>query len=731
MKLLRMTATFGRLEQETLSLTEGLNVLQMPNEAGKSTWAEFLLAMLYGVDTSEREKTGVLPVKTKYQPWSGKPMEGVIELEHAGRRITLTRTSTARAPLGVFSAVYTDSGLPVEGMTGANCGETLLGVPKRVYQRSAFVRQAGLGLTPDDELEARLSALVTTGDEAVSFAAADKRLLAWQNRVRHNKTGLIPDAERELAAVDSALAALAGEHEKNLALRAQLQSLQAQQTACEEDLRALQAAQAQRKKAQLYDAKRAAMQAANRENAASAVCARLPREDALAVLSQEAAALLALPEQEPAASAPARPDCPQAFSGVDEERLLDKAQRDMREFDRMTAKKHRPSVPFWVLAALFAGLGAAGWFVRHEPLIPAAFALAALVCAVAALGNAAHDRRREAELSEAQALLTLYENHSRDEFYAYAVQYRDALRAWQAACEAASAQNAARDAESRLRAERTAALLGSVRMFAEAGTVREAQNAIASALAAYRAWHEAEQTAQQEAQVDAPPVERPLTELQKQAVEIAKRYETLSMQEKIGVIAQAFGCTSGTIETSPCTGKWRGTSDISIRFDNGSSLFLGNHMTRQAKTKKVQQELVDSALVRYNPEIIRVAKETAYAALKERELQDNAIAGEKGLKPYTLLNVEFNDGADQQSSGYIGWYYVTLAVDGKICTHLETGLNHDIASGSVSPTPTRENYYAAGALKESDVDYVFNNVGFSSASGLYSLHLILKSSKTL
>ena len=474
MKLLRMTATFGRLEQETLSLTDGLNVLQMPNEAGKSTWAEFLLAMLYGVDTSEREKTGVLPVKTKYQPWSGKPMEGVIELEHAGRRITLTRTSTARAPLGVFSAVYTDSGLPVEGMTGANCGETLLGVPKRVYQRSAFVRQAGLGLTPDDELEARLSALVTTGDEAVSFAAADKRLLAWQNRVRHNKTGLIPDAERELAAVDSALAALAGE-----------------------DLRALRAAQAQRKKAQLYDAKRAAMQAANRENAASAVCARLPREDALAALSQEAAALLALPEQEPAAAAPARPDCPKAFSGVDEERLLDKAQRDMREFDRLTAKKHRPSVPFWVLAALFAGLGAAGWFVRHEPLIPAAFALAALAYAVIALVNAAHDRRREAELSEAQALLTLYENHSRDEFYAYAVQYRDALRAWQAACEAASAQNAARDAESRLRAERTAALLGSVRMFAEAGTVREAQNAIASALAAYRAWHEAEQTAQQ------------------------------------------------------------------------------------------------------------------------------------------------------------------------------------------------------------------------------------------
>ena len=497
MKLLRMTATFGRLEQETLSLTDGLNVLQMPNEAGKSTWAEFLLAMLYGVDTSERVKTGVLPVKTKYQPWSGKPMEGVIELTHAGRRITITRTSTARAPLGVFSAVYTDSGLPVEGMTGANCGEMLLGVPKSVYQRSAFVSQAGLGLTADADLEARLSALVTTGDEAISFAAADKRLLAWQNRVRHNKTGLIPDAERELATVDGALTALAREHEKNLALRAQLQTLQTQQAACEADLRALRAADVQQKKAQLYDAKRAAMQAANRENAASAVCARLPREDALLALSQEASALLSMPEVEPAASAPARPDCPQAFSGVDEERLLDKAQRDMREFDRLTAKKHRPSAPLWVLAALILGLAAASWFIRHEPLLPAVFALAALACAATAIGNAAHDRKREAELSEAQALLTLYENHSRDEFYAYAVQYRDALRAWQAACEAASAQNAARDAESRLRAERTAALLGSVRMFAEAGTLLEAQSAIGSALEAYRAWHTAQQAAQQ------------------------------------------------------------------------------------------------------------------------------------------------------------------------------------------------------------------------------------------
>ena len=213
----------------------------------------------------------------------------------------------------------------------------------------------------------------------------------------------------------------------------------------------------------------------------------------------------------------------------------------------------------------------------------------------------------------------------------------------------------------------------------------------------------------------------PLTELQQKAVDTAKGYEKLSMQERIGIIAQSFGCTSGRIGTSPCTGKWRGTSDISIKFDNGTSLFIGNHRTPQAKTAKVQNECINSALVRYNPEIIKATKEAATSALRKREAKDNEIAAQKGLKPYTLLNVELNDGTDEKSSGHMGWYYVTLAVGGKIHSHIETGLNYAILDGKVSEMPTKEDYFVAGALKESDVDYVFNNTGFSSTSSLYSL----------
>ena len=234
------------------------------------------------------------------------------------------------------------------------------------------------------------------------------------------------------------------------------------------------------------------------------------------------------------------------------------------------------------------------------------------------------------------------------------------------------------------------------------------------------------ETAQEDVSAAEPqekPADKPLTDLQKKAVEIADRYKDLPLQGKIDIIAQAFGCKTGEIHTSPCTGKWRGTSDMSIHFDNGASLFIGNHLTPKAKTVKVQTEYVNSALVRYNPEIVQATKEAALPVLLRREAKDNEIAAQKGLKPYTLLNVEFNNGTDEQTGGYMGWYYVTLAVDGKICTHLETGLNYDIADGKVSDTPTRADYYPAGALKETDVDYVFNNVGFSSASTLYALPL--------
>lgn len=49
-----MTASFGVLQNRTLELSPGLNIVEAPNEYGKTTWCAFLRAMLYGIDTAQR-----------------------------------------------------------------------------------------------------------------------------------------------------------------------------------------------------------------------------------------------------------------------------------------------------------------------------------------------------------------------------------------------------------------------------------------------------------------------------------------------------------------------------------------------------------------------------------------------------------------------------------------------------------------------------------------------------
>lgn len=210
MKIKRMKASFGCLEQAVLELGPGLNLLEAPNESGKSTWASFIRLMLYGLDTRDRDKKNYLADKNRYQPWSGAPMEGEMLVEAQGQDIILRRFLVKNTPFGGFSAQYAASGEPVPGMTGTNCGEMLLGVGREVFERSAFLGQGGL-VTPAPELERRIAALVSTGQEDVSYTQTADQLREWLNRRQVNKSvGLIPKLEEELQETDGVLARLDG-----------------------------------------------------------------------------------------------------------------------------------------------------------------------------------------------------------------------------------------------------------------------------------------------------------------------------------------------------------------------------------------------------------------------------------------------------------------------------------------------------------------------------------------
>ena len=202
MRILDMQAAYGRLRGDTLRLEPGLNVICAPNESGKSTWCSFLRTMLYGLPTRQ---SGPLADKNRYAPWTGEAMQGRMDLTTHGDACTLLReTRRAASPLGEFSCTYTGTGTPVPGITGQNAGEVLLGVPREVFERSAFIGQNALAVDQDAELERRIAALITTGEEDVSYTEVQERLKKQLNRRRSNRAnGQIPALEREIAELES------------------------------------------------------------------------------------------------------------------------------------------------------------------------------------------------------------------------------------------------------------------------------------------------------------------------------------------------------------------------------------------------------------------------------------------------------------------------------------------------------------------------------------------------
>ena len=195
----KLNASFGKLSGESLELEPGLNVICSPNESGKSTWCAFIRAMLYGVDSSERARAGYLPDKQRYAPWSGAPMQGSMELEHLGKSITISRTTRLKtAPMREFSAVYTGTNTAVDGLTGQNAGEVLTGASKELFRRSSFIEQGSVAVSGSPELEKRIAAIVSTGDEGCSYSEADEQLRAWQRKRRFNKRGLLPELENKM-----------------------------------------------------------------------------------------------------------------------------------------------------------------------------------------------------------------------------------------------------------------------------------------------------------------------------------------------------------------------------------------------------------------------------------------------------------------------------------------------------------------------------------------------------
>ena len=280
-----------------------------------------------------------------------------MDISWNGRDITIERRTKGRTPFGVFKAYETETGLEVEELTAANCGQMLLGVEKSVFTRTGFLRLNDLPVTQDEALRRRLNALVTTGDESGAGEALGAKLKELKNACRYNRSGLLPKAEAELAALEDKQRELV-----RLNRDAQMIGIYQEQT--ETYLRQLknhQAAIAYQNaladQARVRVAERAVTDAVARRDRLEGECAALPGKEAAEEKRRQVRDLQQqwMAVQEERQALPQEPEEPEkvaAFEGMEPAELLEKVQADAARYAVLCEKMEKKPVLGWICMIL-------------------------------------------------------------------------------------------------------------------------------------------------------------------------------------------------------------------------------------------------------------------------------------------------------------------------------------------------------------------------------------------
>lgn len=433
MKIYSMTATFGKLNHDTLTLKPGLNVIEAPNEWGKSTWCAFILAMLYGIDTSSRSKKDFLPDKERYAPWSGSPMSGRMDICWNGRDITIERSSKGRSIFGQFKAYETQSGLPVTELTAANCGQQMLGVEQSVFARAGFVRLKDMPVTQDEALRKRLNALVTTGDDSGSADELAQKLKEVKNRCRFNRSGLLPQAELQQRELASKLEELQN-------LEVQVKAIEKRQ----EELKAYHAQLLNHKQALQYEDERnfagkLAMARAQLEiaqervEALENVCADLPETRALELkkmqiqeLQEKKEALQMEIQLQP--PAPQMPEALPQFRGMDPDLVVDNTEADLEEIRQLLDDRKKPNPAMWIIGAVCTAAGA-GLLLAAEIWFLLPLGVLLVILGIVLQQN---QRQKNSRLeAQAQIIARKYAPLEQSKWVEQAKRYADTQRAYE------------------------------------------------------------------------------------------------------------------------------------------------------------------------------------------------------------------------------------------------------------------------------------------------------------
>ena len=196
--------SFGKLDNMTLNLSEGVNIVRGGNESGKTTICNFIKFIFYGLPSKVEEKL-------KFISWNTSVCRGAITAKNDdGKRYRIEREvvcasgaegkPTFRERVAVFDA---DSG--EVAFRSRQPGEAFFGVPENVFDSTVYIRQLYGTKTGDKSLCEAAENILFSGDESVNTQKAlsrldEARVYLWHKNRRGGKIYDLTEKSEVLAA---------------------------------------------------------------------------------------------------------------------------------------------------------------------------------------------------------------------------------------------------------------------------------------------------------------------------------------------------------------------------------------------------------------------------------------------------------------------------------------------------------------------------------------------------
>ncbi len=168
--------SFGSYKNFACSFDSGINIIEGPNEAGKTTLGAFIKFIFYGLSRKASQSSSLSEAR-RFKSWENDIAAGSLTFRCGDKRYRIERSVRPAAKVsGGESVKIIDLANGSECFKGEHPGRLFFGVEEEAFSQSAYVGQADGGKVNGKTVSAAIENMLFSGDETVSTAAAQKKL---------------------------------------------------------------------------------------------------------------------------------------------------------------------------------------------------------------------------------------------------------------------------------------------------------------------------------------------------------------------------------------------------------------------------------------------------------------------------------------------------------------------------------------------------------------------------